>query len=113
MRTIVIKNNTNAPQHIRGLRNSDGGQETVFHVMPKARATLKADTFFDLNNLPANVVLVSDSASTGADDDYAARKAAANAVAAAPAPQADKGSSNDKDKDKGQSQGDKHKADTK
>lgn len=113
MRTIVIKNNTNAPQHIRGLRNSDGGQETVFHVMPKARATLKADTFFGLNDLPANVVLVSDSASTGADDDYAARKAAANAVAATPAPQADKGSSNDKDKDKGQSQGDKHKADTK
>lgn len=84
MRTIVVKNNTNTPQHIRGLRASDGGQETVFHVMPRARATLKADTFFDLNNLPKDVTLVSDSAATAQNDDYAARKAAANAPADAP-----------------------------
>lgn len=87
MRTIVIKNNTNTPQHIRGLRASDGGQETKFHVMPRARATLKADTFFDLNNLPPGVTLVSDSAAKDQDDGYAERKAAANkpAVAAKPA----------------------------
>lgn len=86
MRTIVIKNNTNTPQHIRGLRASDGGQETTFHVMPRARATLKADTFFDLDKLPKDVTLVSDSAASAVDSDYAARKAAANAPAkAAPA----------------------------
>lgn len=86
MRTIVIKNNTNAPQHIRGLRAQDGGQETLFHVMPRARAVLKADTFFDLNALPQGVVLVSDSTAEAVGDDYAARKAAANAAADKPKP---------------------------
>lgn len=61
MRTIVIQNDTNTSCHIRGLRAKDGGQETVFHVMPRTRGTLKADAFFDLNKLPRNVTLVSDS----------------------------------------------------